>query len=149
MSYIGIDISKPQLDVANYNTGEITAYPNTPTGIDALTKYLQSQSPDLIACEPTGGYEIDVLIALSSANLPIVLVNARQIRNFAKATNTHAKTDTIDAMKIAHFASAIKPEPRALPDLKARELGNLVSRRAQIATIDLGRKCLKSGKLKW
>ena len=82
--------------------------------------------------EATGGFEATVAAALSAAGLPLVVVNPRQVRDFARATGRLAKTDRLDAEAIARFAEAVQPEPRPLPDEAARHLGELVARRRQI-----------------
>jgi transposase len=82
--------------------------------------------------EATGGYEIVVAAALASVHLPVVIVNPRQVRDFARASGQLAKTDEIDAQVLARFAEAIKPEPRALPDATTRALSALVARRRQL-----------------
>jgi len=82
--------------------------------------------------EATGGFETAVAAAVASSGLPLAVVNPRQIRDFARATGRLAKTDALDAAAIAHFAEAVHPQPRPLPDAQAQELGELVSRRRQV-----------------
>jgi len=82
--------------------------------------------------EPTGGYESAIVQVLVSAQLPVIVVNARQVRDFAKASGRLAKTDSIDADVLAHFGEALRPEIRPLPDAALRELEALVSRRRQL-----------------
>ena len=82
--------------------------------------------------EATGGFELPVLAALGSAGLPVVAVNPRQVRDFAKATGKLAKTDAIDARVLAHFADAVRPAVRPLPDAATLALGALVTRRRQL-----------------
>ena len=86
----------------------------------------------LIVLEATGGFETTVAGALCAAGLPLAVVNPRQIRDFARATGRLAKTDAIDAAASAHFAEAVRPDPRPVPDEQARSLGELVTRRRQI-----------------
>jgi transposase len=85
-----------------------------------------------VVLEATGGFEITVAAAVGSTGLPLAVVNPRQIRDFARATGKLAKTDALDAAAIAHFAQAVHPEPRPLPEAQARELGELVARRRQV-----------------
>src|SRR6185295_11437562 len=73
-----------------------------------------------------------VAAALSAAELPLTVVNPRQIRDFARATGKLAKTDAVDAAVIAHFAEAVKPQARPVPSAEARLLGELVARRRQL-----------------
>ena len=97
----------------------------------------------LIVLEATGGFETTVAGTLCAAGLPLAVVNPRQIRDFARATGRLAKTDALDAAVIAHFADAVRPEPRPLPDAQARTLGELVTRRRQIVemmAVERGRR---------
>ena len=129
---VGIDVSKDRLDVAVRPSGEVFAIERNPIGLEQLTLRLGALSPNLVALEATGGFEIVVAAALAAARLPIVVVNPAQIRAFAKAVGQRAKTDPIDAGFIAHFAEATRPEPRPLPDEATQLLADLVARRRQI-----------------
>ena len=106
--------------------------PNTNSGIARLTRRLKRLEPKLIVLEATGGYEIPVTAALAAAQLPVVVINPRQARDFARSTGRLAKTDSIDAQVLAHFADAVRPQLRALPDEGVQELASIVSRRLQI-----------------
>jgi transposase len=86
----------------------------------------------LAVLEATGGLEQPAAAALALAGVPVAIVNPRQVRDFAKATGKLAKTDRIDAAVLAHFAEAVRPEPRPLADEHARELSAVVLRRRQI-----------------
>ena len=130
--FVGIDVSKAQLDVAIRPSGEKESFANDKVGIKALVKGLAKIGPTLIVLEATGGYERQVTRALVSADLPVVVVNPRQVRDFAKATGQLAKTDSIDAAVLAHFAEAVRPQLRPLPDGVTLELRALTSRRRQI-----------------
>jgi transposase len=130
--FIGIDVSKARLDVAIRPTAERDSVCNDKAGIQALVKRLGQIQPALIVLEATGGVERQVTRALASAELPVVVVNPRQVRDFAKATGQLAKTDTIDAAVLARFAEAVRPAVRALPDEIALELRALIGRRRQI-----------------
>jgi transposase len=130
--FVGIDVSKAQLDVAIRPTGEKQSFANDKAGIKALVKRLAKIEPTLIVLEATGGYERQVTRAVVSADRPVVVVNPRQVRDFAKATGQLAKTDSIDAGVLAHFAEVIRPKLRPLPDVITVELRALTSRRRQI-----------------
>jgi len=130
--FVGIDVSKAQLDVEIRPSGEKQSFANDKVGIKALVKWLAKIAPTLIVLEATGGYERQVTRALVSADLPAVVINPRQVRDFAKATGQLAKTDSIDAGVLAHFAEVIRPELRPLPDAVTLELRALTSRRRQI-----------------
>jgi transposase len=130
--YVGIDVSKEQLDVHARPSGEAFAVSRNGKGLEELVERLRALAPTLIAVEATGGFETIVAAAVAGASLPLAVVNPAQVRHFARAIGKRAKTDPIDAAVIAHFAEAVKPEPRPIPDAEARLLGELVARRRQI-----------------
>ena len=130
--FVGIDVAKAQLDLALRPTGERWAVTNDAPGIAALVAQLQAAQPTLIVLEATGGYHRAVVAALAAAALPLVVVNPRQVRDFAKATGQLAKTDALDARAVAHFAEAVRPPPRPLPDVQTEELRALLARRRQL-----------------
>jgi transposase len=94
---------------------------------------LSEAKPQLIVLEATGGLEVDLATRLMVAGLPVVVVNPRQVRDYAKATGQLAKTDRIDALVLADFGRAIRPEVRPIKDAATRELDDLVTRRRQLA----------------
>lgn len=130
--FIGIDVAKHQLDVHVRPSGEAFAVARDGEGVAGLVERLRAMAPVLIVSEATGGFEQVVAGALGAAGLPVVVVNPRQIRDFARALGRLAKTDRIDAETIALFAERVRPELRALPDAQARLLGELVARRRQV-----------------
>ncbi len=130
--FVGIDVSKARLDVAQAPAAPAWAAANSGEGISELVQRLQRLAPALIVLEATGGYESAAVAALMAASLPVVVVNPRQVRDFARAKNRLAKTDKIDAQVLADFGEAVRPELRPLPDVAAKELGALVRRRQQI-----------------
>jgi len=130
--FVGIDVSKDKLDVAVYPSNQMFNFDNDQNGLDQLAQRLEDLKPQLIVFESTGGYELLAVTTLYAARLPVVVINARQIRDFAKSVGKLAKTDTIDAQVIAHFASAVRPELRPLKDKLTQELTALVTRRRQI-----------------
>jgi transposase len=97
-----------------------------------LVRRLGEISPKLIVLEATGGLERRAVAALAGASLPVVAVNPRQVRDFAKATGQLAKTDAIDAAVLALFADRIRPQVRPLRDEETQELEALVVRRRQV-----------------
>jgi transposase len=127
--FVGIDVSKAQLDIAHRPTGEKQSFANDKVGIKTLVKRLAKLQPALIVLEATGGYERLPMRALISAELQAVMINPRQVRDFAKATGQLAKTDSIDADVLAHFAQAVRPKLRPLPDAVTVELRGLIARR--------------------
>jgi transposase len=131
--FLGIDVAKRQLDIAERPSGERWTAANDVAGIAGVVERLRAAGPvALIVLEATGGYEIPVVAALSAAALPVVVVNARQIRDFARAVGKLAKTDAIDAAVLAHFAEAVRPELRALPDELTLTLQGWLARRRQL-----------------
>ena len=130
--FIGIDVAKDRLDVHARPSGEAFPVARDGEGVAGLVERLRAMAPTLIVSEATGGFEQVVAGALASAGLPVVVVNPRQIRDFARALGRLAKTDQIDAETIALFAERVRPELRALPDEQARLLGELVTRRRQV-----------------
>ena len=130
--FVGIDVAKVRLDVAVRPDGEIRTMGNDEKGWEQLACWLTELQPQLVVMEATGGYEANVLAVLLGKHLPVARVNPRQVRDFAKATGTLAKTDKLDAKVLAHFAEAVKPEPRPVPDERLQALSELVARRRQL-----------------
>ncbi len=131
-TYAGIDVAKDRLDVVLRPTGEYLGTTNDERGIKTVVRRLQKEEVALIVLEATGGLEQPTAAALALAGVPVAIVNPRQVRDFAKAVGRLAKTDRIDAAVLAHFAEAIRPEPRPLADEQARELAAVVLRRRQL-----------------
>ena len=127
---IGIDVSKDRLDVATPDG--TTQWPNDPDGHQQLIKHFAKWPLEAIVLEATGGYERAVVAELAVAGLPVVVVNPRQVRDFARATGRLAKTDAIDAGILAQFGQAIRPEKRPLPSEKQLKLQQQLARRRQL-----------------
>jgi transposase len=130
--FVGIDVAQATLEIAVRPTGEGWQVANDEVAFGALVDRLRELAPTLIVLEATGGIQLPVVGALAAAGLPVVAMNPRQVRDFAKATGKLAKTDRIDAQVLAHFADAVRPEVRPLPDAATRELAILVARRRQL-----------------
>lgn len=131
-AFVGIDVSKARLDVAVRPSGETWTVANDEEGHNALASRLEAVAPELVLLEATGGLEMPAAVALLEARLPVVVINPRQVKDFARATGQLAKTDKIDAGILAHFAEAVRPEVRPLPDQATRELDAMVTRRRQL-----------------
>jgi transposase len=129
---IGIDVSKKLLEVAAHESDYHFRSPNKANAFPELIAELIALRPALIVLEATGGLEIPVTAALHAVGLPVVVVNPRQVRDFAKATGQLAKTDRLDARVLAHFAAAIKPPLRPIKSQEGLELDALVGRRTQL-----------------
>lgn len=131
-TYVGIDVAKAHLDVASEPPGLTTTTPNTEVGLQTLGPQVQALAPERIVVEATGGYELPVVRALVEAGLPVIVVNPRQVRDFAKATGQLAKTDRLDAQVLALFAARVQPPVRPHPDAATTELAALLARRRQV-----------------
>jgi len=131
-TFIGIDVSKKLLEVATHESDYQFRCANKASAFPELIAELIALRPALIVLEATGGLEIPVTAALHAAGLPVVVVNPRQVRDFAKATGQLAKTDRLDARVLAHFAAAIKPPLRPIKSKDELELDALVGRRGQL-----------------
>jgi transposase len=130
--FIGIDVSKNLLEVAAHESDYQFRCANKAKAFGELIVELIALRPALIVLEATGGLEIPVVAALHAAGLPVVVVNPRQVRDFAKALGQLAKTDRLDARVLAHFAAAIKPPLRPIKSADELELDALVGRRRQL-----------------
>jgi transposase len=132
--FIGIDVSKDELVVGSDGQVQLKSHPNTERGHEQLIRDLAASSApiELIVVEATGGYERRLVTALGSRGLPVVVVNPRQVRDFAKATGRLAKTDKIDAHVLAGFAAKIKPEFRPLESEEQEELRDFLVRHEQL-----------------
>lgn len=130
--FVGIDVCKARLDVAVCPSGEPWSVSNDTAGVAALTARLAALAPERIVVEATGRLEAIVVGALVAAGLPVVLINPRQVRDFARAAGQLAKTDSIDARILARFAEAMRPPVRRLPDEQAQRLRDLLARRRQL-----------------
>jgi len=130
--YVGIDISKDRLDVAALPSGEVWSHPHDGAGIAALLERLRSLAPELVITEATGGLERTLVSELATSSVPVVIVNPRQVRDFARATGQWAKTDAIDAMILALFGQRVRPEVRPLADEETQKLEALLVRRRQL-----------------
>jgi len=130
--FVGIDVAKAQLDIAVRPSDARWQVPNDPEGYAALVERLSRLAPALIVLEATGGFEAPAVAALAAAGLPVVVVNPRQVRDFGKARGQLAKTDAISAAILAHFADAMRPPVRPLPDATTQELHQWLARRRQL-----------------
>lgn len=141
--FVGIDVSKAALDVHVRPDGTARRFDNTPDGIAALVGWVAPVAPTLVVLEATGGYESAAVAALSVAGLPVVLVNPKRVRDFAKALGRLAKTDALDAAVLAEFADKVRPPVRPLADPETRELRALLTRRAQL----IGMRTMETNRL--
>jgi transposase len=113
---------------------------NDEVGIGILLDELRARTCELVVLEATGGFEVAVTTALAAAGIPVVVINPRQARDFARATGQLAKTDQLDARILALFAERVRPEPRPLPTDAARLLDALLTRRRQLLAMILAER---------
>lgn len=139
VSFVGIDVAKSHLDVAIRPTREGRRF--AVEELEQLVAFVAKTKATLVVMEATGGMEAPIAAALAAACVPVAIVNPRQVRDFAKALGKLAKTDTIDAGVLAHFAEAIRPAPRSLPDAQTQEFEALVVRRRQLMEMLVAEQC--------
>ena len=138
--YVGIDVAKAQVYVAVRPKGHRWIVSYEEARILELVSQVEDLNPAMVLLEATGGLELPLVAALAAASLPVVVVNPRQVRDFAKATGKLAKTDSIDAAVLAHFAEAVRPPVRPLRDAETQILNSLVARRHQVMTMLVSEK---------
>lgn len=137
---VGIDVSKHTLEIAVHESGERWASDNNSQSCVALATKLKQLQATSIVLEATGGCETLVTATLSAAELPVIVLNPRQVRDFAKATGQLAKTDQLDCRILAHFAAAIDPPVRPLKSAETQHLEALLARRRQIVEMLVAEK---------
>ena len=130
--YVGIDVSKKALDVDSVPESHRAQYRNDSSGRQEVVAKLAQLRPRLIVMEATGGLESELAAALAAAGLPAVVINPRQARNFAAASGVLAKTDQVDALVLAHFGQAVRPEVRPFKDGELRQFEEVLTRRRQL-----------------
>jgi transposase len=129
---VGIDVSKRELVIAGHPTGERWTAATTPAAIATVVTRLQRRAPRIIVIEATGGSERALVAALAAADVPVAVVNPRQVRAFAQAIGRTAKTDAVDADVLATFGGRLEPAPRPIADPATQALAALVARRRQL-----------------
>jgi transposase len=129
--FVGIDVSKAQLDMALRPEGRF-ATSNNDAGFAQIIERLRAVPLALVVLEATGGLEIPLKGALAAAGMPVVVVNPRHVRDFARAAGKLAKTDALDAQTLAHYAEVMRPEARPLPDEQTQTLAAILTRRRQL-----------------
>jgi transposase len=130
--YVGIDVSKRQLDVSVGQEGEYWTAANDAAGIQGTVERLRPLAPPLIVVESTGGLESALVAELYHAGLPIVVAHPGRVREFAKSIGLLAKTDKLDARVLARYAEAVRPAPTQLPNEAQQQLSSLMTRRRQV-----------------
>jgi transposase len=131
-AFVGIDVSKVHLDVHLLPSGERWRCANAAGAIDGLVAEIKRRRASLVVLEATGKLEMPVAGALGRAGVPTVIVNPRQVRDFAKATGQLAKTDRLDAEILAAFARDVRPQARPIRDEQSLEIQEILARRRQL-----------------
>lgn len=129
---VGIDVAATHLDLHVHATGTAWRVPNDAAGHAGVVAHLTHLRPSRIVLEASGGYETALTVALTEADLPVVVANPRQVRAFAKSIGQLAKTDTLDAALLARYGATVQPPIRRLPDAETRALRALVGRRRDL-----------------
>ena len=140
VTYVGIDVAKAQLDVAVRPTDDRWEIPRDEAGIRKLVSQMKTLEPVMVLLEASGGLELPLVAALAAEAVPVVVVNPRQVRDFARATGKLAKTDALDAAVLAHFAEAVRPPVRPLRDAETQLLNSMAARRHQVMTMLVSEK---------
>ena len=138
--FIGVDVSKETLDIALGKDGSFKTIKNT---IKAIRKFISLLSPEevaLVVVESTGGLEQNLLDELTSAAIPVALVNPSRVRNFARSTGQYAKTDQLDARILAEFGESVKLRLYRAPSDEERGLSDLTTRRSQLLEMIVAEK---------
>ena len=138
--YVGIDVAKAQLDVAVRPADEGWVVSNDDAGVRQLVSRLKTLEPVIVVLEASGGIELPLVASMAVEELPVVVVNPRQVRDFARATGKLAKTDSLDAAVLAHFGEAVKPPVRPLRDAETQALNSLAARRHQVMSMIVSEK---------
>lgn len=139
-TFVGIDVAKDQLDVYVLPKSSHFTFSNDAKGIESLISSLRAENPTMIVMEATGGYEITLAAELGAAELPVSVVNPRQVRDFARAIGKLAKTDKIDAFVLARFGETIRPEPKPVATDEQKQMKELVTRRRQLIALRTAEK---------
>jgi len=133
--FAGIDVGKEKLFINIYMDSQVRDYPNTHSGLERLARFLNKRTVDLVVMEASGGYERQPASELRASGLSVAVVNPTYVRRFAQGMGTLAKTDTIDARLIAHFAFVKQPKPQLARTAEEEELAALVERREQLVSL--------------
>ena len=138
--YVGIDVAKAQVDVAVRPVDEGWTVSNDDAGVRQLVSRLKTLEPVMVVLEASDGIELPLVASMALEELPVVVVNPRQVRDFARATGKLAKTDALDAAVLAHFGEAVKPPVRPLRDAETQALNSLAARRHQVMSMIVSEK---------
>ena len=140
--FVGVDVCKAWLDTAQVPgpskdaPGELTArVSNDEAGRAVLVKQLERLAPTLVVMEATGGLQAMLASELCAVGVKVAVVNPKRMRDFARSAGILAKTDKLDALVLAKFGQAVRPQVRPLPDEAQQEITELVDRRGQLVAM--------------
>lgn len=128
----GVDVSKAHLDAHLAPGGAYARFANDAEGIAALTAFCRTGGVELVAMEATGGYERMAFLLLGQSAVACAVVNARQVRDYARSMGFLEKTDRIDAAMIAGYAAARSLSAGEPANLAGQRLKALVTRLGQV-----------------
>lgn len=140
---VGIDVGKDSLDICVYESDQEWPESNTKEGISRLVKRLKRFRLTRVLVEATGGYERSLVEACTEFDIPVIIVQPIQVRQYARARGVFAKTDKIDARLIAEYGITMQPEVKTLPSIKVRLIKDLLARKRQLMemrTMELNRQ---------
>jgi transposase len=128
---IGVDIAKQKLDVS-FSDQRVVSFENNLSGFKLLLKEIENKSQTRMVMEATGGYEKPLAHFLQDQGVAVSIVNAKRVRDYAKALGLLAKNDIIDAKVIRMFADAVNPKLLPAANHTQQALDTLVHRREQL-----------------
>ncbi len=137
---VGIDIAKYHFDLHLLPENKAAHYRNDAQGMADCCRLLAQAQPEAVVLEATGGYETALVIELQTAGLPVIVINPRRVRDYARSCGQLAKTDTIDAKVIAEFATSSRVSLRELPDAAARQRLAWIARRDQLVELHVAER---------
>jgi transposase len=130
--YIGIDVAKATLDVAISGAQKVLQFENTELGLKEMLKILPFHAKSLVIMEASGGYEKFPADWLRQRNFKVAIVNAKRVRDFAKASGKLAKTDKIDGQIIMNYGETFEPLCQPMQSELQETLSYLSKRRNQL-----------------
>jgi transposase len=140
MKVVGIDIAKYSFDLHLLPDGKTAHYANDAEGIRQCCRFLAGVRPERIVLEATGGYEGALTLELQTAELPVIVVNPRRVRDYARSQGRLAKTDRIDARVLAEFALSPRVQPRELPTVEAHQRLAWLARKRQLVEMHVAER---------
>lgn len=130
--YVGIDIGKERLDVFIPDRGA-SAYANDKYGIRTLVRVLAELEGTIhVICEPTAGYERNLVMALWDSSIPLTIANTYRVRNFARSRGLLAKTDKLDARLLSEYGRVNEPASSPKPEANQLRMEGLMDRLDQL-----------------